>query len=527
MEALTEHLEFVKTVVDSHTSFWNDRKVAMENYSAVYKTKFYEHNRRLHGDTMIQIETSDAYGYIESIIGSLFLRAPAIQVSPDPTEIGQNVQAVEELINRFLDRKQENVQDASRLALIYPCSFMKLAPRESDDPLERVDIRACPPWDVIVDLDADCWERQRYCGHIYYMNLHEANKRFKTRKFQGVEKVDYFTPKQLRATPSGTMLDSMKYVQIVEFYNLVNDTLYFYSPNYDNGNSFIDHTPIPIRDFDDTPLPGIVPLYYSRMPERPLEGYSAISRIYDQLIEKNFLRTAMANAVRRDGRQFLYNKDRVDEVSLTGLSTGQDGLLIGIEGELAGVIQPISVPQVNGNHDRYSAEIENDLSKGSIMAPFTRGEATKATATEVQLLQQYSSSEIGRQARARDAAIERIANIYVRLLAAALGEEDVITVVTDGQVKLLKIEELEGKFVFRALDQANSPVAESMKQTQLTALAPLLISLGADANRVREEIVRAYRLPRELAIPAQVEVTKQAPRSTEATLEALTGRTLG
>jgi len=59
----------------------------------------------------------------------------------------------------------------------------------------------------------------------------------------------------------------------------------------------------------------------------------------------------------------------------------------------------------------------SDINRGSILAPFSRGEATKATATEVAALAQYSASEIGKLARERDGAIEMISTVYLRIIA--------------------------------------------------------------------------------------------------------------
>jgi len=532
MEKISEVLDFVKHVVSEHETFWALQLPKMRNLNSIYKTEFYTTHRNMHNSAMIEVETADAYAFVESLIGSLFLRSPSIEVAEDPLAQNQQPKLVRELVNRFLKRKLKPLQDASKLAIIFPNSFLKLAPCKTTDILEMVDIRAVQPWDVIVDLEADMWERQRYCAHIYYMNIKEAEERFGTRNFTGVGKVDYFDKYSTSMPTVKPILESMSYVQIVEFYNLVRDKLYFYSPQYKKGEEFISSEDIPIRDFDGRPLPAIVPLYYTSMPDRPLQGYSALSRIYDQLVEKNLLRTRMANAVRKDARQYLYNRERVDETTLTGLALGQDGVLIPVDGDLSNVVVPITAPSVSVNHDRYAAEIESDLTKGTIMAPFSRGEATQATATEVNLLQAYASSEIGKFARERDVCLESLANLYIRLLSTVIGDEDVvIPIKVENQVKLLRVEDLEGKYTYQAVDQASSPISESIKQQQLSSLSGLLVSLGASPQKVLEEVVRIYRLPQHLAEPVQQQTQQPQPGQaagglTEKQIELLLGENL-
>ena len=112
-----------------------------------------------------------------SYIGSLYAKNPAVFVQPDLRARG-NPEVAEATANQFLLTVRDQVEDATRLALIYPCAFVKLAPIESVDPLKRVSMAALPPWEVIVDATAASWDGQRYVGHAYLMPLEEAVVRF-------------------------------------------------------------------------------------------------------------------------------------------------------------------------------------------------------------------------------------------------------------------------------------------------------------------------------------------------------------
>jgi len=267
------------------------------------------------------------------------------------------------------------------------------------------------------------------------------------------------------------------------------------------------------------PLPPIVPLYYSRIPDSPMEGYSSLFRIYDQIFEKNIVRSFWANAIRRDSRQYLYKEGKIDEDALAKITAGVDGAMIAVDADsLDGLIKVVEVPPLSTNFDRYLLAIESDLQRGSVLAPFTRGEATKATATEVAALANYTASEIGKMARERDEAIELMSQIYIRMLVDLLKSEDVEdTVIADGEVFRVTAEKLEGKFRFAASDQSNTPVASVMKRNELIQLLPVLQGLGIDPAKIKEQIIRQFDLPKSFgeempaAPPAPPAALPQAP----------------
>ena len=190
-----------------------------------------------------------------------------------------NPRVAQEAVNRFLFDKREQIENASRLALIYPNSYLKLVPCDSTDMLEKTSIRAVPAWEIIADLDALSWDSQRFCGHIYYLSVPEAKEKFNKRKFSPIPKEDYF--QSSKTTYDGKMTDlpdDYLYIQVIELYDLAYDALYFWSPNWRNGEELLERSQIPLRTYDDKPLSPICPLYYARKPERPMVGLSAVSR---------------------------------------------------------------------------------------------------------------------------------------------------------------------------------------------------------------------------------------------------------
>lgn len=495
----TEHktIQLIRTILTEHESFWTAQLPELRRYKNVYQNMYWQ--GKTFSDGMLRIETSEGFSYIEGFMASLFSRAPAVEIGPDEASRG-DAELAESLANRFLVNQRRAIENASRMALIYPCSFLKLAPTSSTSLLDKIAIRAIDCWEVIVDRDASAWDEQRFTGHVYYISIPEAKERFGNRDFTGIQKVDYFNPQIKTQTRKSVELpEEYLYIQVIELYDMLYDSLYFWSPQYSNGDKLLDKASIPVRTFDDKPLAPIVPVYYSRIPDSPLIGMSAMSRIYDQITEKNNLRTYMANAVRRDSRQWIYRKDNgLDEESLAKISAGQDGAMIAIgadKGELTGLIIPVPNIPISSDHDRYLSYIEQDIARGSILAPFTRGEATNATATEITALAQYSASEIGKLARDRDEAIELIAMIYLRILSFNAEEGDKAVILVDGKAKVVTPEDLDAKFNITALDQGYQPLSDAIEKQNLVQLLPILTQLGVPADKIREEIVRKFQLP--------------------------------
>ena len=299
-----DKINFIQIVHSEHKDYWQEKSAELKKYKDAYETKFWQ--SEYYHDTMIRIETSDAFAYIEGFIASLFTRTPAVVVGHDIAATGGDAKLAQAASNRFLYNQREQLEIASRLALIYDYSGLKLCPEDSDEMLDKVSIEAVPCWEIIVDRDASGQRDSRFIGHNYYMTVVEAKEKFGAKKFHAVPKSDYFDTYQGDSNYSDSyadLPDDYLYIEIVELYDILHDEVYYWSPNYSNGDKLLKYGPIPIRTYNDNPLPNISTLYYTRCPSKPMEGLSAMSRVYDQIYEKNILRTYWANAVRRDSRQ--------------------------------------------------------------------------------------------------------------------------------------------------------------------------------------------------------------------------------
>jgi hypothetical protein len=501
-----DKIRMIREILADHKEHWTNLEPDMRRLRQVYLTKFYDD--KTISDTSVRVETSDGYVFIESYIASLFEKSPSVEVDSMTTD-SENVELARACSNNWLSENRKALENGSRLALIFPMSFFKIAPRQSRDPLSRVLIRAIEPWNIILDRDADLWEEQRFVGHHYYMTLSDARKQHGAKKYSPVSKPQYFEDGRTQEGSYNSLPESMQYIEVVEFYDLEEDMLYIFSPNIKMTGGFLEKSKIPLRNYDDSPLVPIAPLYYSRCPDKPMDGYSTLSRVYDQLFEKNIMRTFWANAVRRDSRQYLYKEGSIDEESLAKISAGLDGTMVPIDAEsLDGVIRTVPVEPMSSNFERYLSAIESDIQRGSIVSPNVRGEATRSTATEITALAQYTASEIGRMARERDEAIEDIANIFVRMLVYTLDEVDRPVVMVDKKPRFVTSDALDHKFRYFALDQASTPLSKELKKRQLLELLPVLGQLGVPPQKLLEDIVREFGLNE-----SYVEVVKEVSGS--------------
>ena len=230
----------VQAYYAQHEKYWNEKRVEMRELRSAYMTRYWDKNA--HAPQQVVVETSRAYEFIEGYIASLFARSPSVVVKGDVRGKG-DPKIVQALCNNFLDTIRSQLEDASRLGLIYPCSFIKLIPNDHPDPFKRVSICSIAPWDAIVDTDASAWADQKFVGHRYYLTVKEARERFGPKKYSGHPLIRFLDRTEGdQGYNSGSGEDEQpefQYVEIVEFYDLADDKMYIWSPDYKNGKKFL------------------------------------------------------------------------------------------------------------------------------------------------------------------------------------------------------------------------------------------------------------------------------------------------
>lgn len=478
----------IQATLAEHEQYWSNKKSHMSQLKKIYEVEYYSKLEH-------KVEVADAFSYIERYIASLFLSNPSVEVQSRVASADAR-KAIRTACNDFLEEAVREIQNASRIGLIYPAAYLKLVPQDSDNPLARVSVESLLPWDVIVDRDAKKWNTQRYCGHIYHITMKEAQERF-----AGVHFIPSTLTPLLEKPLEQAVDDNLKYVKIVEFYNLQENKLIIYST--DAKEPILLESDIPTTTVNGGPLTPIIPLCFSWKPDRPLEGLSALSRIYDQISEKNELRTHFSTSIRNDGRIWLMEKGSLSDDQLSAIQEAKDGDIIPVDNPNA--IKEIPQSRLSQNYKDYLEYIERDLEKSSVVAPFTAGEATKATATEVQVLATYTASELGRMAKARDEAVEALCRLYIRTLVLQVEDEEDILVVMPDDIMTLTIEDLEHPYKFYIENQGSTPLSEYTQKTEFVQLIPTLRELGIPQDVIVERLLKLFKLPTEWAnkIPEQ------------------------
>ena len=506
----------VRAIYEEHKRHWSDRRPELRRLRAAYMCRYWD---KANSPEQILIETSRAYEFVEGYVASLFARSPAVVVKGDIRGKG-SPDKVQTIVNTYLSGIRNQLEDATRLALIYPCAFMKLVPNEHPDPFKRITVSAVAPWDIIVDTDATSWEDQKFVAHRYFLTKADAKKKYGNKKFAThslLKFLDQGTELEEKGYRESNTNDDMvfEYVEIVEFYDLENDHLAVWSPDYKNGDSFVysgikipegeegeitekKYDAIPFKDAAGAPMAPIVPLYYSRQPDMPLRGYSALRRVYDQVQEHNIIRSYQASMVRRSARQWVVQSGVFDAEAMAKLAQGVDGEFVEVEldpgQQLAGSIHAVPHTPVPPELETYVLHVQNDFERGSVLAPFTRGESTRATATEITALAAYSSSEVGRLARERDSTIENVAKVYISMMKLYL-QDKVDVIVMNGDPVVVNDTDMDGSFTFYAQDTGATPVSEAIKKQEFMAVMPTLVNMGVPVNKVLEEIVRYFDMP--------------------------------
>ena len=426
---------------------------------ACYTTNYWDHirHRNYSGktnqtrDNEISVEVNRLFGIITSYLASLYPRSQRAIVMPDPNGVGDSMKA-ELALNRFMEssRIHHRIMTALRQGLLYPGSGAKIGYYAGrGNPLDRVWMRVIPWWEMVLDSDVGDAEDERFRGHVYYRPKKEVEEEYGLKDLSGTERDDFLRagysgkdadsgykrayPKQDKASS-----DNSNFVRVLEICNLKDTYEDQENPGilyqgrleiYVLGQGKKSHKPcyvgpLPFAEVDGRPLSHIVPLIFNHEPEYPLRGIAHADRILPQIQELNSYRSFMAMATRKDTRQYITRKGTFGADEMTDLTEGHDGLILQLEQDydrpLSDAIVPLGNTPISSNIDQYMALVENDLDRNLSLSPSARGIVTKATAFEVQAVQQYTESEFGMHGSIKDEWLTSILKVVLRALISSM-----------------------------------------------------------------------------------------------------------
>lgn len=507
-------------ILSSHNNYWNKERPKLKDYKDAYHNEFWnESSTKLYGrqsESWIPIETSYAYTFIEMYVNGLLLKAPSVSVLGDPMSANYT-KIIEVLSNGWLTSKRIQLEDATKKALIYPCSFVKVCMGDHDekDPYSIINaphIEVIDPWDIIVDEEQSSFDRMRYFGHRYYVSLSEAKNKWGNKRWTPVVKNAYFEESEAHSAEAN-LSDNFKYICVVEFYDLVNDRLYIFSENTSSGFILLENSQIPLRDSFDKPMLTIAPLYLNYNIDEPLRGMSTLQRVYPEIVEVNTIRSFFATYIRTFAEKFVYDASAGDEL-LTGLESNNMKEFIQVDTSFKRITDMVAkVPDGGLPEDiyRYLAQKEKAIGEATILAPTSRGEPIDPTksATEINYMMSATGSELGKMARMKDELIQTLSKIYIRMIYTYLKDSDNLSATVDGKAENFSRKSLSSNFTYVAIDQGNSPIAQIQRRQSLTAMAQQLVSLGASAPDILKQIVSEFGFDKSIIPTAEAVQAKQ------------------
>jgi len=448
-KVLLDHLRLHETTSKRNAKKWR-------LYKETYLTRFWETQQAGNVRTMqdlpsqIQVEVNRLYGIIESYVAALYPKAARVVVGPGPT-LGGDASKVEMVANKWLNQNKTHLRvlKSIRQGLLYPGSGIKIGVDDGPgDVLDRVWFRVIPYWEMVLDNDVYDEDDQRFIGHVYYRPLKEVEDQYGLTGLKGQPREDYLETNYQKAHQkqrtkvgkggSSYDPDDDLFVRVFEVCNMV-DTyqssegpmkgkfqVFLLDQGIEYNEEPIFEGPMPYSTRPGDPLPHIVPLIFNSEPEFPLRGISHASRIFPQIQEINVFRSFRANAARRDSRQYLALDGVLTADQMSLITAGVDGLVIPVEdGRLNGralnnVIVPIQNAPISSNILSYEAQAEADLQRAAGTSPNAYGVPTKATATEVMNLRDYTESEYGRHAMIKDNWVAQIVRVFLRAIVASM-----------------------------------------------------------------------------------------------------------
>ena len=447
--------KLVHQFVRGHDKYARNNRKDWSLYKHTYMTRYWEYmtgddmpkrNRRLRE---VEVEVNRLWGVITSYLSALYPRASRVVLSPDPAGKGDPEKA-ELAINRMLSSRKihERVMTALRQALLYPGSGMKVGYKHGrGNPMDRVWMRVIPVWEMLLDTEVSDQDDERFRGHLYYRPKHEVEEEYGLKDLNGVRRVDFLSGSDTEADDYKNRKryevpnDDNNFVRVLEFCNLVD---HFVDPEnsdlkyegrleiYVLGQGAVSKKPVyvgplPFAKHDGEPMAHIVPLIFNYEPEFPLRGIAHVKRLMPQFKELNAYRSYMAMATRKDTRQYVTRKGTFNSDEMTLLTEGHDGLILevdsGYERPLADAILPIQNAPISANIQNYLATVEVDLERVIGTSPAARGIVTKATAYEVETVQQYTESEFGLHAAIKDQWLAAVTELMMRCLISCMQDD--------------------------------------------------------------------------------------------------------
>jgi hypothetical protein len=506
----------ITKIVEGHFRERLEEQPELSRIRAAHDGKFWDQGhpwKGLVGAVDVKLQVNVILPYVRSFLSNLFYRNPRTEARPPrvrPKKAGrpklidnEQVELVQAFYDEFLARPevQSCALIAYHIALTSHAAAFKVgcdkAFADPGDPLSAVWLDVLPRWEVIFDDRARLWERQRYRGHVRWEPIEIARELLEN----DLADVDrHALPDHLAPDDKDKGRDE-SYVQVLEWYDLTSTDRKHLGQRWflvdgsieggeGRGSLTVTEYPkaakvIPWRWPTGRPAVPIEPVILWNSPELPLKGIPPTRGLYEKAAEKNLLLSLVASGMRLDAaRKVVYDKSRLtgDELEeFLERSVDQEFMGVNANGPLTDLFVEVPTPSLAPSLDKYAAWLEGARQDESVGSDLQRGRQGKyLSATEAELLSEYSESTTGEIAKRMDDAIGRVCKL-VGLVVADMSP-DGLHVQLGGEVAKLSPELLLEPWTLRIIDAASTPVREAQRRQEFMTIQGPLVELAKLAS---------------------------------------------
>lgn len=504
-------LDYVTSIVHGHLQAENHRYPEDKRIELAYEGRFWEGSpfsflqasfeRTGRSPYPHRIQVNRILGFIEAHLSNLFLRAPRAEAKP-PGVLDvrpgrrRKLEGLPELVGAVVDEfmSRADVQMLSRyayqLALTQGLAGFKLGVDAGDTPLiSRVWLDVLPRGEILYDDRARDWRRQAYVGHMRW----ELVRRAEQIVGASIERPDMQALPDVLENPEHTRSSEdrhrvEKYVQVLEFYDLIEEQQRFYivGPGTSPTVTAIGKVlPMPYKLPTGRPLVPLVPVVLLNVPRFPLRGIPAVRRVYEANADMNLLLTVLANGMRTDAARIgLFNKAKTPNEFIDALRSGVDQTWVGVDKDtdLAALTHVVENPGFSENVHNYWGYLQQIFSDAQGFGDLQGGKQLKyATAREADIVAsagEQSSSELGSRMAI---ALGHLSEAYLCMVGEEL--DGSLSVQRGREAETVTKADLAGVWSVTIKDAASTPVKLEKERVAWLQVLPIVQQLVIAASK--------------------------------------------
>lgn len=251
------------------------------------------------------------------------------------------------------------------------------------------------PWDVILDPDSKTRKEDRWRAY----RIIETYSDFKKRPGVTKPMLKQIRPRQMPRDLIRQPMDEDRnfsteriWVILWRIYDVENNMIYLL-PDMEGSDFFVEEKEWPYEFSVGEDRFPITILEGKEDPENPY-GFSIFKAVWDQVQERNRLRTMLQSNTRRNAPGWLAKKGVMDEEQKQKFANSKIGELNETNGDPAQIISK-PLPLLNAGFFTWDKTVGDDLNVVSSLNEFAAGNALADTATEASILDQKASVRKG------------------------------------------------------------------------------------------------------------------------------------